>query len=324
MVTGGLEMREIRAFLVLAEELHFGRSAERLGFTPSYVSQTVRTLETRVGGRLFERTSRRVELTPLGAQFEARLRSAYVELLAAYDDAHSSATKAEGTLRIAFATTTEGPGLTRLVDVFSSRHPHCAVSLVEANVTDPYGPLRSGEADVLYNWLAVDEPDLAHSAPIEHQGRMVAVSRKDPLARHQEVASAQLAGHAAPFLAIPDAIYDAFYPPPVLADAVSRARAEPAESPLRVHTMGEVWALVARGQAIHATAASMASKLARDDIKLLPITDLPPLPLGLIWKRSNENARIRALVAAVDGCHTSETQVTNRTPLPALTHVRGD
>jgi DNA-binding transcriptional LysR family regulator len=61
-----LELREIRAFLTLAEELHFGRTAERLELTPSRVSQTIRTLETRVGGRLFERTSRRVRLTTTG------------------------------------------------------------------------------------------------------------------------------------------------------------------------------------------------------------------------------------------------------------------
>ena len=49
-----LELREIRMFLTLAEELHFGRTAERLGITPSRVSQTIRTLEARLGGRLFE------------------------------------------------------------------------------------------------------------------------------------------------------------------------------------------------------------------------------------------------------------------------------
>ena len=64
-----LELRDIRVFLAVAEELHFGRAAERVGLTSSRVSQTVRLLETRVGGRLFERTSRRVKLTPLGEQF---------------------------------------------------------------------------------------------------------------------------------------------------------------------------------------------------------------------------------------------------------------
>jgi hypothetical protein len=55
-----VELREIRAFLTLAEELHFGRAAERLELSSSRLSQTIRTLEAHVGRRLFERTSRRV------------------------------------------------------------------------------------------------------------------------------------------------------------------------------------------------------------------------------------------------------------------------
>jgi DNA-binding transcriptional LysR family regulator len=58
-----VELREIRTFLALADELHFGRTADRLHLTPSRVSQVLRSLEARVGGRLFERTSRTVRLT---------------------------------------------------------------------------------------------------------------------------------------------------------------------------------------------------------------------------------------------------------------------
>jgi hypothetical protein len=65
-----VELREIEVFLTLAEELHFGRTAERLHLTSSRVSQVVRSLETRLGGALFERTSRRVRFTPLGKQLQ--------------------------------------------------------------------------------------------------------------------------------------------------------------------------------------------------------------------------------------------------------------
>src|SRR4051794_5942100 len=62
-----IELRELRLFLVLAEELHFGRTAERLGLTPSRASQTLRALERKLGGpRLFDRTSRVVTLTAAG------------------------------------------------------------------------------------------------------------------------------------------------------------------------------------------------------------------------------------------------------------------
>lgn len=72
-----VELRELRVFLVLAEELHFGRTADRLGLTTSRVSQTVRALERKLGGRqLFRRTSRVVELTEAGSALYAELRPA--------------------------------------------------------------------------------------------------------------------------------------------------------------------------------------------------------------------------------------------------------
>jgi DNA-binding transcriptional LysR family regulator len=79
MIESGVELREIRTFLVLAEELHFGRTAERLRVTPSRVSQTIRTLERRVGGRLFDRTSRSVRLTPVGEQFCAAVAQPFAD-----------------------------------------------------------------------------------------------------------------------------------------------------------------------------------------------------------------------------------------------------
>ncbi len=60
--------QELESFLVLAEELHFGRTAERLRVSTAQVSQTIRKLERRIGVPLFTSTSRRVELTPVGRQ----------------------------------------------------------------------------------------------------------------------------------------------------------------------------------------------------------------------------------------------------------------
>ncbi|OZM81281.1 hypothetical protein CFP66_17160 [Pseudonocardia sp. MH-G8] len=63
------QRHEIEVFLTLAEELHFGRTGERLGISQGRVSQTVQRLERRFGLLLFQRTSRRVAITPAGARF---------------------------------------------------------------------------------------------------------------------------------------------------------------------------------------------------------------------------------------------------------------
>jgi len=106
-----MDLDQVQAFLTLSEELHFGRTADRMYRSQPRISRMIASLETEIGAALFERTSRRVSLTPLGAQLEARLRPAYTELLAARDAARRAARDAAGQLRVAFTSTTEGPGL---------------------------------------------------------------------------------------------------------------------------------------------------------------------------------------------------------------------
>jgi DNA-binding transcriptional LysR family regulator len=75
-----VEGGELRALLTLADEYHFARTAERLGLTPSRASQLIRKLETRIGAPLFDRTSRRVQLTPVGSQLCRELRPVYDQI----------------------------------------------------------------------------------------------------------------------------------------------------------------------------------------------------------------------------------------------------
>src|SRR5256885_10643371 len=96
-----IESRELETFLVLAEELHFGRTAERLHVSTAQVSQTIRKLERRIGVPLFIRTSRRVEPAPVGRQLLADLRPAWTAGEAALDKAGAAGRGVTGTLRVA-------------------------------------------------------------------------------------------------------------------------------------------------------------------------------------------------------------------------------
>ena len=75
-----VELRELRIFLMLADELHFGRTAERLGISQPGVSEAVRILESRLGVKVFDRTSRRVRLTPAGEGLKRDLMPALAAL----------------------------------------------------------------------------------------------------------------------------------------------------------------------------------------------------------------------------------------------------
>src|SRR5215510_2897054 len=94
-----MEQRDIEIFLTLAEELHFGRTAERPHVSTARVSQTIKKLERRVEATLFERTSRQVALTPTGRRLDDDLRPAYQQSREGGDRAIAAARGVEGELR---------------------------------------------------------------------------------------------------------------------------------------------------------------------------------------------------------------------------------
>jgi DNA-binding transcriptional LysR family regulator len=293
-------LTQVRAFLALADELHFGRAAERLGLSQPRVSRLVSALEREAGGPLFDRTTRSVRLTPLGTRLRDGWRPAYGQLLAAWDDARTAARQPAGTLRIGFTLTTGGTALTRLARAFTAAHPGCDVQLRETDLRDLYGSLRRGETDVLVSWLAVDEPDLTAGPAIEHRARALAVSRDHPLAVRGSASAEDLADYETA-LAPPGALYDAIVP---LFDTIVPPRTPSGRPVRRTRVVGglhETLALVASGQIVHPTVAGLPLAQ-RSDITLLPLAGLPPMRLGPIWCTAHENARIRALADTAATC----------------------
>jgi DNA-binding transcriptional LysR family regulator len=289
-----MNIPEVEAFLSLAEELHFGRTAERLYISQSRVSRLIAALEREIDGRLFERTSRRVRLTPLGVQLRDELRPAYLRMKAAYEAARSSAREVTGHLRLGFSMSIIGPILHGLVTAFEAANPDCRLTLHEVIWQDAYKSLRDGSVDVLLNWLVTDGTDLSVSAPIDQQDRVLAVAAGHPLAARRSVSVEDIAEFDGPRMdpPIPAALDEAFAPFITPGGREIRRR-------FPVRTMAEILATVARGQIVHPTVALISAHIrGRDDIVLVPIEDLEPMPLGLIWCTSRENARVRALVKA--------------------------
>lgn len=287
-----MDATEIEVFLTLAEELHFGRTAQRMHLPQPRVSRLVASLERQVGGPLFERTSRRVTLTPLGKFLRDRVGPPYGELKAGLAEARDRARGTSGTLRVGCLITTSSPVLTRLAREFLRRHPDCDLTLHNVDVPDPYGPLRRGEIDVLANWLVVDEPDLTAGPVLEYRDRVLLAGRHHRLAGRKSVSIEDLADETVmnnpP--GYPAVLYDTLVP-----------LATPAGRPIRriAHSgtdTGAVLTLIAIGQIVHPSVAGM-SMMQRDDLAQIPIRDLPPMPLGLIWHTAHENERIRALAA---------------------------
>jgi DNA-binding transcriptional LysR family regulator len=293
-----VDSAEIEVFLALAEELHFGRTASRLYMPQPRVSRLLAALEQKVGGKLFDRTSRVVRLTPLGSQFRAQLAPGWAQVTAAYEAARAVAREVAGELRLGFAVTTPHEALAQLVEAFEASHPECRVILVEHLITGDdwavWEPLRHGESDALLYWNVADgEPDLTSGPVLAWLDRVLLVGRRHRLAGRDVVHAEELADevmNACP-PTLPLAVMDALCPPLTPAGL-------PIPRTVQTRSMHEVLSQVARGQVVHPTAVGAFPSI-RDNIKAVPLTGWPPVPLGLTWSTAHENARVRALAQTV-------------------------
>jgi DNA-binding transcriptional LysR family regulator len=279
-----IELREIRVFLALAEELHFARCAERLGLTPSRISQSLRGLERKLGGQLLYRTSRRVSLTPLGERFRHDAGAAYQQLAAVLQDSGKPAQ----TLRLGmFEPCSGGPHLTEIVDAFERRHGYDVQVHQIDQGGDPLGRLRRGDVDVLAIRLPLDAPDVVVGPILSVEPRVLAVAADHRLARRNSVSIEEVADHLVTDCAgLPKTIMEAFVP---LLTPAGRPMRRIDRSPVKPY---ELASLVARGKIVHPTVPSFDTYYGEPGIAYLPIADLPPLRSALVWRQSAENAHI--------------------------------
>ncbi|WP_148588926.1 LysR family transcriptional regulator [Streptomyces sp. WAC01526] len=177
-----MELRDIEILLVLAEELHFGRTAERLHITPSRVSQCVKAQERRIGAALFERTSRKVVLTPIGRRLVDDLGSVRRQLRESLQRAEQAARGTAGVLRLGMIAANVDD-LRPYFDAFAAERPGVEVQVRTIGFADPFAGLRAGELDIALLWLPVREPDLTVGPVIHIEPVGLAVSSSHPLAR---------------------------------------------------------------------------------------------------------------------------------------------
>jgi DNA-binding transcriptional LysR family regulator len=290
-----IELRELRMFLALAEELHFGRTAERLQLTPSRVSQSLRALEDKLGAQLVHRTSRRVRLTPFG---EGLLRDAapvIEQLDAVLERTNASARSLEGTLRLGLLSgPAGGPHLVKIVNAFESRHPESSVETVQMAWDDPVGRLRKNDVEVMATWVPLKEPDLVVGPTLSRQPRTLAVAHDHPLAERDDVDVEELADHQVVRL-------DNDWPKE-LREAVVPSRTpqgRPIDGP-RVGGGGrallDLPVRVARGELVFPTVASAAPYMGALDLVFIPIKGMEPLRSALVWRRPARDPKLRAFI----------------------------
>jgi DNA-binding transcriptional LysR family regulator len=291
-----VDLREIRVFLTLAEELHFGRTGERLQITSSRVSQVLQDLETKLGGQLVYRTSRHVELTPRGERFRADIGPAHGQVVDALERAHQERDGLTGTLRIGLLTpTVEGPDLPAITAAFERRHPECGVEVGRAPYGDAFESMRRGEFDLLASWLPHGQPDMVVGPTLTREALFLGVADDHPLAQRRAVSIEEVADYrVVPMEDVqPKALVDVWVPRKTPRGRPIRrlrvpfaqmARDDPGE--LR----GQISWWIRRGDIVH-PAMEPTREIHGPGITWVPISDLKPLRSALVWPRGVRSPR---------------------------------
>jgi len=261
-----IEVRELEYFLAVADTLHFARAAERLGIAPPPLSRVIAQLERRLGTTLFERTSRRVELTAAGRVFKAEARTTLRSLDRAV---RRTQQVGRGALRIATAPGT-GSGLLReLVRGYLARFGRDTVELVFTR--EQTSAVRDGRADVALacssEYLTgMDAQDVTTERPV------ALVPADHPFAARQTLTPACL-----------------LHDPAYAADLPS----------VRLDALID---LVATGQLVAAGGDSVTDRRGRH-VAAVPVTGLPARNILLAWPTDSHDPRVANLLDPIEPPH---------------------
>jgi len=285
-----VEARELAYFVAVAEELHFGRAAQRLHMAQPPLSRAIAGLERRIGVALLRRTSRKVELTDAG---EVLLREAR-KALSAIDAAIRRAERAGDAEQHLVVVTKPGGDagmLPAILDAYRRKEGSVRVDVAVCGVGEAEAALRDGRADA--GFLSPSHDDLAglDTEELLTQPRVLVVPRDHPLANRAVVAVADLEG--LPMARLPGATWVSGVGPPIRDSA-------------------QLMTLIGRGQVVAVLPRSALDQLHRDLVGV-PVLDAPPVTTVLAWPEGTRTAALAGLVEAARKVATTRTMAQRQT-----------
>ena len=279
-----VDLRKLRYFLAVAEELHFGRAAERLHIAQPVLSRQIRALEGELGAELFMRDRRGTVLTPAGEQLvhDAKpLLSGADALLRRVRAAGEGVTR----FTIGFMP---GITLTPVVRLLRERHPGLEVRMLRTDWHDQVDVLHNARADVGIVRLPIDPAGL-EITPLYTEPRLAMVASSHRLAGKKAVHVADLA--ADHLLQDPDAV-------PEWRDVAVELRTGERRPVPVIRSVEEKLELVAGGEGIAVIPASTANFYTRPGIEAIPVEDLGPNHVAAAWPTGRTTGLIQEFVDA--------------------------
>ncbi|ROS42459.1 LysR family transcriptional regulator [Amycolatopsis thermoflava] len=278
-----LETRELRYFVTVAEELHFGRAAERLGIAQPPLSRAIRQLEQRLGVRLLDRDRRGVALTEPG---RVLLREAKVALDAVTAAARRTRRAADPKRPLVLVTKAGASHelLQRLLDAVAAEPGAPPVEVLLCEVGEQAGLLRDGQADVAIMHRPFDDLAGFDTEDLVVEGQVAILPATHPLAAREQLTLAEVSD-------VPDLPIarwprlDGTYPP--------------GPGP-EVRTQSQLAQLVALGRTLLVIPASSRAWQWPEHVAV-PVVDAPEVTTVLAWPASSRSPAVAALVRSAAG-----------------------
>lgn len=278
------DLNQLRCFVVVAEELHFGRAALRLHMTQPPLSRQIQVLEHIVGALLLERTSRSVRLTAAGRSFLPEARRILKLSENATRIAQRIALGKAGSIKIGFTAATAYSFLPDLVKACRGRLPEVDLSLREMVSGDQLEALASGQLDIGLLRPPVARPEY-HAVRVATETLLGAIPEGHPLAAREMIRLRDFDGE--PFIMYSP--YESRYFHDLIAARFNAAETLP-RFVQHVSQIHSALAMVRAGLGL-AVVPSAAASLNFAGVRLVPLEIAPPAPveLFLVWRRDAEN-----------------------------------
>jgi DNA-binding transcriptional LysR family regulator len=286
-----MELRHLRYFIAVAEELHFSRAAQRLSIAQPPLSQQIKNLEGEVGVQLLRRTRRHVELTEAGQIFLEEARRAVAQAEQAVSAARRASRGEIGRLTLGFVGSATYTVLPHVLRSFRKRYPAVEVTLRELTTSQQIDALSAGEVDLgIVRQPPIRENLVSRVLVDEHF--VVALSRRHRAARQKSVHVSTLAED--PFILFPRPLATSLH------DAVVSACQRAGFSPKIVQEATQIpvmISLVAASLGV-AIVPSCAQALKWNNVVYKPLEDPQPRTnIALVWRKQSESATVAAFVA---------------------------
>lgn len=285
------DLRRLRYFVAVAEELHFGRAARRLNVSQPPLSVQIRTLEREVGVQLLVRTQRRVELTEAGRVLLEEARRLLGQAEAAVSHARGAAQGTIGRLTIGFVSTVDYSILPPLVRRFRQKHPGVALKLLELTGDRQQALLQSGEVDLGLSILPSPMRGLT-LRPVLCEPLIAAVPVNHRFAVHRRIALRVLSSE--PFVQFPRELAPGLYDLAIAACRMAGFTPHLAQEAIQMQT---IVGLVAAGLGVALVPRCM-SRLQRSDVRYLALDARGfEVETVALWHSENRAPALAALVA---------------------------